>query len=240
MRDTEQLEEERRLLFVGMTRAQEELQLSLTKEREFRGQRKHSVPSPFILELPFDELDASQGVWSDEGAARRGTVDLHDDGFEVHAEHDEPVWSADESSGTDSDDALEFPPREMAAAGDESAEHADDDALEFPPREVARGDLISRDTETGDAVVPSAAAPARRLNMAGLTTAAQLLSGMSSDDSSERFHHGMQVSHPEYGPGHIIALSGNGPRRTATVEFASVGVKRFVLAQSPLEPIEPA
>ena len=73
--------------------------------------------------------------------------------------------------------------------------------------------------------------------MSGLKTAAQLLADMTTGDASERFHHGMEVSHPEYGTGRIIALSGNGLRRTATVEFTATGIKKFVLAQCPLEPL---
>ena len=54
--DDDAMEEERRLLFVGMTRAEEELQLSMGQYREFRGQRRMTIPSPFLLELPRHEL----------------------------------------------------------------------------------------------------------------------------------------------------------------------------------------
>ena len=53
----EQLEEERRLMFVGITRAQEELQISLARYRDFRGQRKPTIPSSFLMELPRTEMD---------------------------------------------------------------------------------------------------------------------------------------------------------------------------------------
>ncbi|MBX3411815.1 MAG: UvrD-helicase domain-containing protein [Pirellulales bacterium] len=53
----DQLEEERRLLFVGMTRAQEELWLSRAEFRDFRGQRRMSIPSSFLLEIPQDALE---------------------------------------------------------------------------------------------------------------------------------------------------------------------------------------
>jgi len=52
----DQLEEERRLLFVGITRAEQELQLSLARYREFRGQRRMTVPSQFLTELPRDSV----------------------------------------------------------------------------------------------------------------------------------------------------------------------------------------
>src|SRR5207245_4840351 len=50
--NAEMVEEERRLAFVGMTRAKEELELSMATYREFRGQRRMSVPSKFLMELP--------------------------------------------------------------------------------------------------------------------------------------------------------------------------------------------
>jgi DNA helicase-2/ATP-dependent DNA helicase PcrA len=60
----EELEEERRLAFVGMTRAKEELYLSHARLREFRGQTLYAIPSYFLEELPADEVrfdDLSSG-----------------------------------------------------------------------------------------------------------------------------------------------------------------------------------
>ena len=51
-----QLEEERRLLFVGITRARQELYLSQCRVREFRGQRTVTIPSQFLAELPEEPL----------------------------------------------------------------------------------------------------------------------------------------------------------------------------------------
>jgi DNA helicase-2/ATP-dependent DNA helicase PcrA len=48
----EEVEEERRLCFVGMTRAKEELYLCHARLREFRGQTLYAVPSMFLSELP--------------------------------------------------------------------------------------------------------------------------------------------------------------------------------------------
>ena len=52
----EELEEERRLAFVGMTRAKEELYLTHCRLREFRGQTLYAVPSMFLSELPDDGI----------------------------------------------------------------------------------------------------------------------------------------------------------------------------------------
>jgi DNA helicase-2/ATP-dependent DNA helicase PcrA len=58
----EDVEEERRLAFVGMTRAKEELYLCHARLREFRGQTQTTVPSMFLSELPagaIEEIDLS-------------------------------------------------------------------------------------------------------------------------------------------------------------------------------------
>ncbi|HEX3869814.1 MAG TPA: 3'-5' exonuclease, partial [Pirellulales bacterium] len=52
-----ELEEERRLLFVGITRAERELQLSRAVYRSFRGRTIMTVPSLFLMELPLDEME---------------------------------------------------------------------------------------------------------------------------------------------------------------------------------------
>jgi len=54
--DEHELEEERRLLFVGVTRARRELYLSHCRVREFRGQRLATIPSCFLNELPEEPL----------------------------------------------------------------------------------------------------------------------------------------------------------------------------------------
>jgi DNA helicase-2/ATP-dependent DNA helicase PcrA len=52
------------------------------------------------------------------------------------------------------------------------------------------------------------------------------------------FSEGMQVEHPEYGVGTILAISGQHAKRTATVNFSGQGSKRFRLAYSPLRPVQ--
>ena len=53
----EEVEEERRLAFVGMTRAKEELYLSHARMREFRGQTLYAVPSMFLRDLPAEAIE---------------------------------------------------------------------------------------------------------------------------------------------------------------------------------------
>ena len=52
--------------------------------------------------------------------------------------------------------------------------------------------------------------------------------------SPDLFTQGMAVVHPVHGLGKIVALSGAGKNRRATVRFATAGQKKFVIAHSPL------
>jgi DNA helicase-2/ATP-dependent DNA helicase PcrA len=51
-----ELEEERRLCFVGVTRAEQHLLLSKAQYRTIRGLRERTVTSPFLNEMPQDSL----------------------------------------------------------------------------------------------------------------------------------------------------------------------------------------
>ena len=65
----ENFEEERRLLFVAVTRAQEELHLTQTMERTFRGMRRSTISSRFVSEMPLefdDDLSAAAPVTADQ------------------------------------------------------------------------------------------------------------------------------------------------------------------------------
>jgi len=58
--DEEDLEEERRLFFVGITRAKLGLHISCARYRTIRGQMLRTIPSQFLFELGMDFTESSQ------------------------------------------------------------------------------------------------------------------------------------------------------------------------------------
>ncbi len=73
-------------MFVGITRAQQELKISIARRRDFRGQRRLTIPSQFLMELPRDELRMaeSEGLGgydgieeADAGAIARKVIERH-------------------------------------------------------------------------------------------------------------------------------------------------------------------
>jgi DNA helicase-2/ATP-dependent DNA helicase PcrA len=67
----DEIEEERRLLYVGMTRARERLALTTCRRRMVAGRWQDRLPSPFLAELPAELLDVqtSPGLFTPD---RRG------------------------------------------------------------------------------------------------------------------------------------------------------------------------
>ncbi len=83
----DEIEEERRLLYVGMTRAKEKLLLTCARRRRIAGRYQDREDSPFLLELPDDKLEVSQspelfydrrtaGAYSFFGRQKPADVDL--------------------------------------------------------------------------------------------------------------------------------------------------------------------
>jgi len=74
--DPQQLEEERRLLFVGITRAMHSLHLSYTMNRFRRGSHWPTIPSKFLLELPRSQMRVTE--------PKRSRIDLpRNKGYDV-------------------------------------------------------------------------------------------------------------------------------------------------------------
>jgi DNA helicase-2/ATP-dependent DNA helicase PcrA len=105
--DDGEKEEERRLLFVGITRAMKELTLCHSRLREFRGQAIYAIPSGFLNELPQQDVEhhemsrhagrtpahdlyrggnsVVESAWKETGVPARGPVIAV--GATVHAEY---------------------------------------------------------------------------------------------------------------------------------------------------------
>jgi len=192
--DEAEIEEERRLAFVGITRAQQQLQLSYTVQRDFRGQRRFTVPSSFLMEIPREEIEFTQAL----------CPDVHDS---------EPTWEEEEYKNVPDDN------------------NNDDD----------NNDDNNDSSDINNGVPVTNHTP--RTTHCQVTTAAQLndpeagtLAEPTVHVSPDAFSQGLAVLHPKHGLGKIVALSGAGKNRRATVRFATAGEKRFVLAHSPLRP----
>jgi DNA helicase-2/ATP-dependent DNA helicase PcrA len=78
-----EMEEERRLCFVGITRAEERLILTKAQYRTIRGMRDRTVPSPFLMEMPGADIEITDraGVPSSGGGYRPPEFERKTAGF---------------------------------------------------------------------------------------------------------------------------------------------------------------
>ena len=75
--DEDNVEEERRLCYVGITRAEKELTLTMAKQRTMYGSTTYTIPSRFISELPDDVLNEN-AIEMKENAYNRSTSRYND------------------------------------------------------------------------------------------------------------------------------------------------------------------
>jgi DNA helicase-2/ATP-dependent DNA helicase PcrA len=101
------LEEERRLAYVGLTRAKERLTLSHAASRSLWGARGYNLPSRFLDELPQEEIERERlrpASWSGYGAptvaVRRNLPDLSTGDSVRHSTLGEGVVMRIEADGT--------------------------------------------------------------------------------------------------------------------------------------------
>jgi DNA helicase-2/ATP-dependent DNA helicase PcrA len=96
------LEEERRLCYVGITRARERLYMTLTRTRSLYGARSYNMPSRFLDEIPAEVTDAEpapdQTKW-EEGAAAPAPMAFRIGEDVVHATFGEGVVTGLEEGG---------------------------------------------------------------------------------------------------------------------------------------------
>jgi DNA helicase-2/ATP-dependent DNA helicase PcrA len=202
----DELEEERRLAFVGITRAKEELQLSYAVTRDFRGVRRRTIPSTFLMEMPRHEMDVL------DSASTASDPIAFDPWNEPDDDEGDDSWDFqldDSAASSQSDDA------HLPAVGIRAAAITTAAAME---RAGAAADLASDASAASSSTLNAEPTPAH------------------SRVSPDVFKQGMTVMHPEYGPGKVVALSGSGKNRRATIQFATVGEKKIILAHSAVRP----
>ncbi len=199
--DQEQIEEERRLCYVGMTRAMEELHLTGVRYRRIYGAEEVRRPSRFLGELPervVSELPLPAGIGAGYEALYRtsgaryatGAVDP----FDLDPLDDDPFVDPPE------------PPTDfgVAARGGFAA----------PPRSPRRPWGRSAPAAVVDDV-DGGWSPEGRAEPA-------------EPDTPGGWRPGALVEHNTFGQGRVLEVDGHGPRAHLTIEFPGVGRKRVV------------
>jgi DNA helicase-2/ATP-dependent DNA helicase PcrA len=210
----DQLEEERRLVFVGITRSREELHASASRMRDYRGTRRISAPSLFLTEMTGSETIVTGAEAPPSGApwARWGTA------------------ADDEYSQIAGDDRSDDDAPTVAAHG--STTLRPDGLLLELDEAHAPDDLDARPSQR-----QKPATPRRRGLDAAIGRASDLAARLNGLQPVKRTYEiGQRVRHADYGEGSITGISGNGPRAVGTVIFdGPAGTRKFILGHGGLE-----
>ena len=209
-----EFEEERRLLFVGITRAMQQLQLSLCKRRAVRGDIRPVIPSPFLNELPLEEIKRIEAAAS------------HD-----FFDEDEVDQSYPESWDLPEEQSYDPSGKDEASQSKGISDGVDDSDPDFVSETAVVVNVID---EASQVPAPESSKPSRKPKpvLPGLKTGAELLTGGVTPLTA--YQEGTQVRHAEHGDGTIVSVTGRGPKRTAKVQFDD-GQHSFRLAYAKLE-----
>lgn len=208
MREDKLLEEERRLLFVGITRAMTRLQLSYARYRDYAGDSRRRIPSAFLQEV--------------QGPATT---------FEVRSLVSGPPTASDFVPDIDPEaaddvafaDALpELPSVDEAVAENRG---------QAPMNRPAEGSSLRIGTAADLLAGPHPAPVGKSRRKSAAKEAPE-------PPDTSRFRPGALVTHPTYGIGKIMLVTGTGVQTTCRVQFFDpLALRTFRVTASPLEAV---
>lgn len=262
--DPAQMEEERRLFFVGITRAKQTLQISTASSRGFGG-GKLTCPSPFLLELPRAEMSIVDKTMRQKSSRSWGNEELWGSDWKSEDEWSQDVGGDDfegmdrvEEMDPDEEQSL----RPTAGADNEGPtewvtwDDSDSDAtrpfvepsyvLPNPPVRKTKGSGGKRasgnssDTPIENPVSNTTlnASTGKKFppSLAGLKSGSELTAATTlAGIPVDFFESGTRITHPRYGLGFILSVDGFGPKRMAKIQFDNGDTKSFQLSKSPVD-----
>ncbi len=221
-----ELEEERRLLYVAITRAEKHCILTNAKNRWRYGKMEFDNPSRFIDEIDSKLIDSQdeaggslfgsmsdQPEWARAQRPRRPWEDAEQPRYSSRYQNSKPVASqfvADPKPSLfdDEPETSHTSGRSSLSEGNFKSVRALNAAKRY--MEAHSSHPASRGTESSAASVSSSAAS-------------------SAGSSSCGLQEGMKIEHQRFGRGTVLKIEGTGENTKATVEFVHSGTKQLLL-----------
>lgn len=235
--DPASMEEERRLMYVAITRAKERLYLTRSKSRYLYGRREQTMRSRFIreledkLDLPEPDAFLSQNSYG-YGAGRQNSYRAFGRGSDNEYRRGGSDYGY--HTGSSSDYGYRRGGSDYGAGyrrGDDSSSYYGGNSYGGRRTQDAQNASQDEGYTFGGAKRPSSA-PVRFGN-AGNTAAPT----QPKKDTS-KFAVGTRVRHARFGEGVVTAMRGAGGNVIVTVKFEQAGNKDLAAALAPLEILE--
>ena len=200
----EDIEEERRLCYVGMTRAREQLYCIHCYERRMHGQFREQSPSPFLTEIPEEVKEVVRlGRTGTYGRGREGGPNWRERPLPQRGGYGDR-YSGESSFSSSATRPSQQPPR--------MAQPRPAPPPPQPKRNDSANGVLSFFKDAPVQFDPSAI---------------QAASPASSAKSPE-LKRGQRVHHEQFGDGTILTMEGKGPNAKLTVYFDRAGSKKFI------------
>lgn len=235
MEDTSELSEERRLAYVGITRAKRRLYVTRAAVRAQWGQANEMMPSQFLDEIPEDLIDWKRkeaGMERMRGGWQSGFDD--DDEFGGWGDDDFGTSSFGGSGygsrGGSYDGTTSYGSRSSyggSSYGSGRAAYGSSSRSSYGSSSYGSGKFAKAGKVTTRHTKPKALDKPR-------TTPASALS-KDNNLNIEDFHIGDKITHDQYGLGTIVDTQDKGRNSVITVDFGTDGIKRLMLRVAPIE-----
>ncbi len=203
-----EMEEERRLAYVGITRAMRRLYMSHAWSRQLFGSTQYNPPSRFFDEIPADLIEASGNISGRTSFGRQSYRTKYGSDYRSSRNDrsdDSYTPPAYRRSGVDVDD---LPGRDI------NADVLDDDGAARAAQDAHRERVVEAAMQFAKKHAPEPS---------------------NSQELGLRIGDG--VEHPSFGAGVIIDIAGEGEKAEATINFSGSGTKHLSLAWAPLKKI---
>ena len=246
MEDTSELSEERRLAYVGITRAKRRLYVTRAAVRAQWGQANEMMPSQFLDEIPEDLIDWKRkeagmermrggwqsgfddddefGGWGDDDF---GTSSFGGSGYGSRGGSYDGTTSYGSRSSYGGSSYGSSSSRGGSSYGSGRAAYGSSSRSSYGSSSYGSGKSAKAGKVTTRHTKPKALDKPR-------TTPASALS-KDNNLNIEDFHIGDKITHDQYGLGTIVDTQDKGRNSVITVDFGTDGIKRLMLRVAPIE-----
>lgn len=218
--DPEEVEEERRLAYVGITRAKDDLTLTAAKARMIRGETQYNPVSRFLREIPGELLDNKV-----PDSRAKDYVEYDDDSYERNIFKKKPYDMVSAYSGRKSYGQSSGQTGYVSRSGTGNGEAAGG------YRAVTKPKAVVKPKETRAEVKPFIAKGTAMFGAKGITK------GVQAPGEKPDYEVGDRVSHIKFGQGTVKALEKGAKDYQVTVEFDEYGQKILFAAFAKLQKI---
>lgn len=229
-----ELEEERRLLYVAITRAEKHCVLTSAKNRFRYGKMEFGNPSRFIKEIDSAFIQEDSEMPHDDngfGSSGYGRGGYGNGGYGGRMPWDNHSISSqfkpDRKDYSDDEDDFRRSGRDDFRTSGRGSSGLDGRFKSVRGLEAARRIMGSSSSSSGSVFGGMSSSAGSSSHSTG--SSSSVSSGSSSSTGSGRLVEGAKIEHQRFGVGTVLKLEGSGENAKATVQFVNSGTKQLLL-----------